>query len=318
VVVTVIVVATLIALDIATLLKLNKVTHQLEIADDLAKTALERIATRSQWLLFRDEATVEQWTKLNQRVESLLLEARREYKGTSHKAEIESVLSDVHVVGEDFNKLQENWSKGQSGALDPATVKKVEDQLVSEMMEKARELASLNFKLASESGPEQSKAIAGGVTMNAIIVFVLALVVVLGALVINFSVLRRIDAVQEGTKRVTAGDLDFRIDYSGRSEVAELARLFNEMTDRIERKSKLVESTTAVLKEAFTCETETDITRTCLSFAERMTGGSFGFIGLLNESGRMDTKSLSEPGWKACRMPESEAVVLINDMEVTS
>ena len=47
-----------------------------------------------------------------------------------------------------------------------------------------------------------------------------------------------------------------------------------------------------------------------------MTGSKFGFIGELNPQGRFDTIALSNPGWDACNLPDSDATLLICDMEL--
>ena len=55
---------------------------------------------------------------------------------------------------------------------------------------------------------------------------------------------------------------------------------------------------------------------TCLSVAEELTGSKFGFIGEVNPAGRFDTIAISNPGWDACKMPDSEATLLTKDMEI--
>jgi PAS domain S-box-containing protein/diguanylate cyclase (GGDEF)-like protein len=71
-----------------------------------------------------------------------------------------------------------------------------------------------------------------------------------------------------------------------------------------------------VFEEALTSESEEGVARTCLAVAEQLTGSQFGFIGEVNEAGRFDTFAMSDPGWQACSMPDSDAVAAIRDMEV--
>ena len=71
-----------------------------------------------------------------------------------------------------------------------------------------------------------------------------------------------------------------------------------------------------VLREALTCESEADVAKVCLNVAEELTGSAFGFLGEVSQLGRLDTLALSDPGWEACRIPESQAVVLIRGMEI--
>ncbi len=78
----------------------------------------------------------------------------------------------------------------------------------------------------------------------------------------------------------------------------------------------LLEGINDLFREALLCETEADIAGKCLAVAEELTGSKFGFIGEVNQAGRFDTVAMSNPGWEACRIPESNAVLMVKDMEI--
>ncbi|MCJ7457427.1 MAG: PAS domain S-box protein [candidate division Zixibacteria bacterium] len=82
------------------------------------------------------------------------------------------------------------------------------------------------------------------------------------------------------------------------------------------RQNAVLKVINKVLQETLACETDEEVARKCLALAEELTGSKFGFIGELNQAGRFDTIALSDPGFDACRMPKSEAVVMIKDMEI--
>ena len=71
-----------------------------------------------------------------------------------------------------------------------------------------------------------------------------------------------------------------------------------------------------VFRERINCRTEEELAKTCLAEAEGLTGSKFGFIGEVNPAGRFDTIALSDPGWDTCKMPRSDATVLIKNMEL--
>jgi PAS domain S-box-containing protein len=71
-----------------------------------------------------------------------------------------------------------------------------------------------------------------------------------------------------------------------------------------------------VLREAIACEREEQLGRACLAVAEELTGSKFGFIDELNAAGKADNIAISDPGWEVCRMPKSNAVVLLKNLEV--
>jgi PAS domain S-box-containing protein len=86
--------------------------------------------------------------------------------------------------------------------------------------------------------------------------------------------------------------------------------------ERLQRQGAVLEAINKVFQETLICETEEEVARTCLAVAESLTGSKFGFIGEVNEAGRFDTIALSDPGWHACRIPKSNAVAMVRDMEI--
>jgi len=89
-----------------------------------------------------------------------------------------------------------------------------------------------------------------------------------------------------------------------------------QMEEQILRQNKLLEGINKVFREALTCETDAQVASVCLEVAEELTNSKFGFIGEVNPAGRFDTIVISNPGWDACKMPDSEATLLTKDMEI--
>ena len=97
------------------------------------------------------------------------------------------------------------------------------------------------------------------------------------------------------------------------------AQLFTEREQaekEVLRQSALLEGMNRILRERLTTQTDVEIARVCLSVAEELTGSKFGFIGETNKAGRFNTIALSDPGWISCKMPKSNAVAMIRDMEI--
>jgi signal transduction histidine kinase/CheY-like chemotaxis protein/HPt (histidine-containing phosphotransfer) domain-containing protein/predicted hydrocarbon binding protein len=105
--------------------------------------------------------------------------------------------------------------------------------------------------------------------------------------------------VEERTK-----ELQQEVDYRRRVE------------ERILRQSVVLEAMNRVFRETLRNESEEEVARTCLTVAEELTDSKFGFIGEMNQSGRFDTIAMSDPGWSECKMPRSDAVVMLKNMEI--
>ncbi len=86
--------------------------------------------------------------------------------------------------------------------------------------------------------------------------------------------------------------------------------------DYILQQSTTLEAVNQVLHETLTSEDVAEVARTGLTMAEEMTGSAFGFIGEINAAGRLDILAMSNPGWDACTVPESDAIASISNMEM--
>lgn len=107
-----------------------------------------------------------------------------------------------------------------------------------------------------------------------------------------------------------------KVPYVDLTELDELTEHLAEAEEARERAFALLDGINRVLLEALTCESDADVARVCLAVAEGLTGSKFGFIGLLNEAGLFDDIAISDPGWDACKMPNSDAVKLIQNMPI--
>jgi signal transduction histidine kinase len=101
-----------------------------------------------------------------------------------------------------------------------------------------------------------------------------------------------------------------------------IAAVYNDVSaqkntiDELERKTRILDSINSLYQQTLDVATIRDVAHVCLRIALDLTGAKFGFIGELNEQGLHDTIAISDTGWKACRIPESNALVSINNMAV--
>ena len=84
--------------------------------------------------------------------------------------------------------------------------------------------------------------------------------------------------------------------------------------EQIHRKSAVLSAINNVFKEAITCETLEEVAYTCINMAEELTGSTFGLIGEVNKEGLFDTITCGDLGWKICKIPETDAIVLTKNM----
>jgi len=96
----------------------------------------------------------------------------------------------------------------------------------------------------------------------------------------------------------------------------QLETMVEQRTGELACAKEVTEGVNKILYEALTCEDEEGLSQLCLGVARRLTGAEYGFIGEINERGRMDTFALDQAGWDRCRIPETQASGMIRDMVV--
>lgn len=108
---------------------------------------------------------------------------------------------------------------------------KLVDEVVSLSGELDRTFASRREAILARAAELRSRTI-WLVTSSLALAFVIAAVV--GALLTR-SIVKPIDGLYLGAKKIAAGDLAARVSIRGRGELAELATMFNEMTESLKR-----------------------------------------------------------------------------------
>jgi two-component system NtrC family sensor kinase len=121
---------------------------------------------------------------------------------------------------------------------DRSHVAELGDQLES-VVDRVVELnARLNDELERRSNAARARAqdLRGQARIAAIACFALAILVAAGlGLWLTRTIVRRVDSLRQGARRIGSGDLDARIELAGNDEFAELAASFNQMAASLAR-----------------------------------------------------------------------------------
>lgn len=123
-------------------------------------------------------------------------------------------------------------------------------------------------------------------------------------------------SVMDITERRAAEEEIRRLNAELEQRVTERTLQLETANENSRRKNAVLDAINKVFRGAIVCQTEEELGKTCLAVAEGLSGSKFGFIGELNEAGLFDTIAISNPGWKACDIPEGNATLIIKSMPV--
>ncbi|MFH1627151.1 MAG: HD domain-containing phosphohydrolase [Pseudomonadota bacterium] len=105
-------------------------------------------------------------------------------------------------------------------------------------------------------------------------------------------------------------------------QVCRIAGVAADITKRKEaeeetlRHGKVLAGINRIFRDSLLHEDIDAVAKTCLMVAQELTDSHFGFIGELNRKDLFDVIAISDPGWEACKMPDSAATALTKNMEI--
>ncbi|GFO62824.1 PAS domain-containing protein [Geomonas paludis] len=203
------------------------------VADQIQATVFHRATMRDEYFLFAVERARQQWFALNDAATRLLAEGLPQLDGGAAEQILERSRHDLADSVQISKRLVEQVRR--VSAADPAVAHHDEfaSRLYSQIMLKdsALQQEAVNLQqLARDRFQHASKRM---IYLTLLLVILMALVAILNAAFLNRVLHRRMAAIKRGVDVIAAGDLSRGIEVEGKDELAELARVFNSVTQKI-------------------------------------------------------------------------------------
>jgi signal transduction histidine kinase len=199
------------------------------ITDDQLGRIAEMGSSAEKYLVTRDRGYMDKFAELVaafggdiRRLDSLALSEEERATLVPLMERWRAVEIEVRSLGRD-----------SSSALTVETLARLEQTLDDVAMETqqlgaAAQTAMTRELARSELGARDAERLAWAAAATALVLSVL-----LSALLVR-SIVRPLERLAKGTREISAGRLDFRLDSYGRDELSQVAREFNAMTERLE------------------------------------------------------------------------------------
>jgi len=203
-----------------------------EVAEEVLKgvTALRYLTL--EYVLRHEERAHAQW-RLKHASLSKLLTSTTEFTGKEEQEIIDGLRHTHESVSALFSLLVANYKYRESNQRANAVLEELEARLVGQITNKTQAMISdaLSLSERSRSGVRDAQQRAS-VAMVAFAGVVVLLILAMSYLMLR-SVIGPLGKLREGTATVGAGNLDFRIGIATRDEIGELARAFDDMTEKL-------------------------------------------------------------------------------------
>jgi PAS domain S-box-containing protein len=213
-----------------------------KLAEEMQKTAFERIALRDEYLLNREERASMQWQAKSETLRRLMETAVERFSSTEDKALLQKARQDFDATFSGFSAILEKDKRERLKAkrilvFDEATARQI-GQIFLKGYTLMDSIGSVHESTARAS------IRARNISAFLIIFFFIVggLVIVINSNLINRILVKRLATLTVGIKTIGDGNLDYLIVVDADDELSELARASNEMTYKLKQSYISVEN----------------------------------------------------------------------------
>lgn len=221
---------------------IREAQKDLLLADQMYRLALERVVLRDDWLINREPRAAEQWYKKTAALKQLLEFSSRRFTDKESSMILYNASVNFEMTASALPALLEKHKLENIATRKKLIFTEGEIRLINQIFLKAY---SLNGDLNSLHEYCLRKADrARNISVIIIIVFFIGggLAVITNSVSVNRLVTRRLRTLDEGITIIGNGHLEHHIDDTGNDELADLARLSNNMAGKLKHSYTSVEN----------------------------------------------------------------------------
>jgi len=203
---------------------MDEVHRKDRIAVEIIKGTAELKIIAGEYLLYGGERIKMQWQFRYDSLSKLLTE--EDFKNPEQEIILEKILHNLTLVKTIFHELVTGREKS-------AASQELEDRLVSLLQVRSQTMVSAAFQLHHDIGKVLMTAQQRSVWLILAILLFLTGLIAATLYWINRSIITPITRLEEGTRVIGAGNLDYRVGTVAKNEIGELSRTFDQMTEKL-------------------------------------------------------------------------------------
>jgi len=308
------------------------------MADQISRGILELSIVTNDYLSHHEKRAPRQWQLKHDSLTGLISDRR--FQETEEKYLLKNIRQHHESLKKTFSKLLANHESRSRDERKAQVAAELERRLAGQLAVTSQAMLSVVRQLSERSHEGVIKAQQRANWIVMLLIIIIAVIIAVSSFLLGISILRPIAELRKGTEIIGAGNMDYQVGAAGKDEIGQLSSAFDKMVKNLKsvmashdelakevaerkkaeeetlRRGALLDAINRVFYEALISESEEELGKTCLAAAEELTNSKFGFINEINPEGRLDTMAISDPGWEACRMPKSEAMIKIFDIEI--
>jgi len=193
--------------------------------DEIVKEATELNILTHEYLLYHEERALTQWQSKYESLTQLL--AHKEFKNPDERILLDRIITNHTRTHTIFAELAAHYKN--KDAISP----ELEDRLVSQLLVTAHMMSFAALQLDDVIDAELEANQRSSNLLAFVFFIILALLVGSISIGIYKSVVPPITKLEQGTRIIGAGNLDYKVSTTAKDEIGNLSRAFDQMTERL-------------------------------------------------------------------------------------
>lgn len=195
------------------------------LAVEMEKTAYEHVVLRDEYLMRGEERARIQWKVKTEQLRKLLEDVGQRFTAPRDQTTLERIQKRFKETVLLFSQL--------TGPSEKTEWVETRRQEIGQMIAGSYDLMN-HLRSLRESASRKTDAARDRTTLLVVIFMVVVVMITIGnSAAINRILTKRIIKLREGIKILGSGHLDYSISVSGNDELAELAKIVNQMSERL-------------------------------------------------------------------------------------
>lgn len=204
------------------------------LADDIQTRVFQRAALRDEYLLHGTETSRVRWSGINDRIERLLKQAGTQFDRAEDLAVLDDLRSRFEQSMHASSRLVERLQKVAPKEWESAQRDEFCALLYGRIMMRDAALEQGATTLQKMARDRFNAANRRTMALTLALVFITAAAIIANSAFINSLLRRRLTMLNEGARIVGSGDFSYRLESEGDDELAELGRVFNAVTGKVQ------------------------------------------------------------------------------------
>ncbi|MEE8433113.1 MAG: histidine kinase dimerization/phosphoacceptor domain -containing protein [Candidatus Desulfatibia sp.] len=206
----------------------------MEITAEIVKGVVELKILTAGYLLHPGDRSLIQWQSRYDSVTKSLTGGY--FRSPDEKSPVDHIIKNLERIKTVFVEITIGMRKKQrSGKQENTFSRALQDRLESELLVKAQATVSLVFPLQQKIQAEFVISQKRSTLLTVVLLLIITLGIIGILLWINQSVARPIAVLEEGTRIIGSGNLDYKVGITTTDEIGQLSRAFDKMTHDLKK-----------------------------------------------------------------------------------